>query len=71
MNNSGARWHNCEVIKSLGSPFEEGEPFFVPLELKLLIFSLCLCDSRMINLDRVVDDEVNGAERVDARWISA
>ena len=65
MDDAGPRWHNEEVIEGSLAPFEERESFLVPTKLKLFVLLLGISCAGGINLYRVIDDQVNRAERVD------
>lgn len=71
MHNTVAGRHNREVLESLLTPLEEGESFLVADELELFVFVLSVGRARNVNLDRVIDDEVHLAQRVDLARISA
>ena len=65
VHNTGAWWHNLEVVEGLGAPLEELEALAIALELELFVFLGGAGDTRGVHLDGVIDDEVDGAERVD------
>lgn len=71
MNNTVAWWDNAEVGEGGLAPLEEGKPLLVPIELDLLVLVLCVGSTGDIDLDRVVHNEVNLAERIDLAWITA
>ena len=71
MNNTVAWWDNAEVGEGGLAPLEEGKPLLVPIELDLLILVLGIGGTGDIDLDRVVNDEVNLAKRINLAWVSA
>ena len=71
MNNTVAWWNNLEVGEGGLAPLEEGKPLLVPIELDLLVLVLCVGSTGDIDLDRVIHNEVNLAERIDLAWITA
>jgi hypothetical protein len=41
------------------------------LELDLFVLSPSIFDSGFVDLNAVIDNQVNGAERIDLRWVSS
>ena len=70
MDNTGAWGNNLEVVEGFGAPLEELEAFSVSREFKLFVEVLGIVGAGGINLDRVIDDEVNGAKGVDFGRVS-
>ena len=65
MNNTRAGRHNFKVVECFRAPLEELEPFAVAREFGTLIKFKSARDSSLVNLDGVVNDEIDGAKRVD------
>jgi len=70
MDDTRARRHDLEVIESLGSPLEELEAFAVTEELELLVLFAGISNTSGIDGDGVINDKIDGAERVDLRGIA-
>ena len=70
MDNTRARRHDLEVIEGLGTPLEELEALAVSLELELLVSGASVTDTGGIDTDRVINDEIDGAKRVNLGRIS-
>ena len=71
MNNTVARWHNAEVAEGSLAPLEEGKSLLVPIELNLLILVLCVGSASDIDLDRVVNDEISLAKRINLARVAS
>ena len=71
MDDTRAWRHNLKVVEGLGAPLEELEALAVTLELELFVLLGGAGNTSGINLDGVIDDEVDGAERVDLGGITA
>ena len=71
MADAGVGRHDAEVVERLLAPAEERVALVVALELELA-FCPNACDVReLVDLHRVVDDEVGGRERVDLLGVAA
>ncbi len=71
MADAGAGRHDAEILEGLLAPFEEAVALLV-----LLIFALDVLAERArvaeeVDHDRVVDDEIDGHQRVDLRRVAA
>jgi hypothetical protein len=64
MDNTRARGYNLEVVEGFGAPLEELEALTVASELEFLVEVLGVECASSVDLDRVINDEVNGAEGV-------
>ena len=71
MDDTVSRWYDSEVLESGFTPLEEGESLLVSNEFELLIFVFGIGRARHIYLNRVVNDEINLAERIDLFGVSA
>ena len=71
MDDTRAGRNDLEVVKSLGSPLEELEALTVTLEFELLVGLGSILSASNIDLDGVIDDEIDWAERVDLGGVSA
>ena len=71
MDNTGAGWDNLEIVEGLGAPLEELEALAVTLELELFVLLGGAGDTSGIDLDGVIDDEIDGAERVDLARVAS
>lgn len=70
MDDTRARRHDLEVVESLGAPLEELEAFAVTSELETLVCFTGIANARGINLNGVINDEINWAERVDLAGVT-
>ena len=66
MDDSGARWDDLEVLEGGLSPAQEGVSLAVPLELELDVVRERKARGELVDLNRMVDDELCRQERVDA-----
>ena len=71
MDDTVAWRHDSEVVKGFLAPLEEGKAFLVAIELNFLVLVLSVEFSCHVDLNRVVNDQVDLAERVDFVWIAA
>jgi len=71
MDNTTSWWDNFEVVKSLGSPLQEFESFVVSLELKLFVSLSSSITSKSIDLNGVINNQIDWAERVNLSWVSS
>ena len=65
MDNTIAGWHDAEVLESGLTPLEEGKALFVAIELDCLVLIFSVCCASDINLNRVINDQIRLAKRVD------
>ena len=70
VDDTGTWWNDLEIVEGLGAPLKELEALAVPLELQLLVPLPGLGCTCSIHLHRMVNDQVDRAERVDLRWVS-
>src|SRR3546814_6637522 len=68
---AGARGHRLEIVEALRSPFQEVVAFAVAIIFDLDILLERLGVAEFVDHDAVVDDEVDGDERVDLRRVAA
>ena len=61
MDNTRTWRHDLEVIEGFGTPFEELEALTISMEFELFVLLGGSCNTSSIDLDRVIDDEVDGA----------
>ena len=71
MANAGAGRHDAEIVEGALSPFEEGVALAVAVILKLDIELEGLRACEEVDHDRMVDDEIDGSERIDLLRILA
>ena len=68
---AGARGHDREVVEGRLAPLEEGVALAVALVLERDVVGQRLRGAELVDDDRVVDDEVDGDERVDLLRVAA
>src|SRR5581483_5427104 len=61
------RWHDPQAVECLRPPLEEPVALAVAAELHLHIELECLIPAEVVDLDRVIDDEVDGNQRLHSR----
>ena len=71
MADAGARRHDAEVLERVLSPAQKDVALLVALELELGVDQERGLRAVLVDLHRVVDDEVDRLERVDALRIAA
>ena len=71
MDDTAAGWHNAEVVEGSGTPFQEFKSLVVALELDLFVLPPSVLNSGLVHLHRVIDDQIDRAERVDLLRIAA
>ena len=71
MDDAGGRRNDAEVVERVLSPLEELVALEVPLELALAVAKERFRRTEVVDLHGVVDDEVTGDERIDARRIAS
>src|SRR4029077_4162039 len=71
MADARARRHDAEVVQRVLPPSQELVPLAVALELLLGVDEKCCVAPVLVDLYRMVDDEVDRLQRVDALRISA
>jgi hypothetical protein len=71
VDDAGARGYDAEVGERLLAPAQELVALEIALELALDVELEGVGQAVGIDLDRVVDDEVDGLKRVDALWVAA
>jgi len=64
MDNTGAWWHNTEVVEGLGAPLKELEALLVTLKFHLLVELGGIERSGLVDLDGMINNKIDGAERV-------
>ena len=70
MDNTGARRNNLEVVESLGAPLQELESLAITREFEALVAVTGITNTSCIDLDGVINDEIDGAERVDLAGVT-
>ena len=68
---AGAGRDDGEIAEGALPPAQEGVAFFIALELLRGVQQECRRCAVFIDLNRVIDDEVGGLQRVDAPWVAA
>ena len=63
--------HDWKVFEGWLSPSQKLKSLFVSFKLFLFVFGEWICGSSRVNLDGVIDDQVDGAVRVDFWRISS
>lgn len=71
MDNTRAWRNNLEIVEGLGAPLKELESFPISGELELLVDGSGFRNTSSINLHGVIDDEIDGAERVDLARVAS
>ena len=71
MNNSWSRRDDAQIVECRRAPLEKFKSFIISFELNFLILDVGMFDSGDVNLDGVVDDQVDGAGRIDLIGISS
>ena len=71
VDDAGVRRHDLEVVERALSPAEERVALLVPLELELDVALDREPRRELVDLDGVVDDELDGDERVDLLRVAA
>ena len=71
MDNTGAWWHDLEVVEGLGAPFQELESLPIPIELDDLVLLGSVGGSEHVSLDGVIDDQIDWAQWIDFRWVTS
>ena len=71
VDDAGVRRHDLEVVERALAPAEEGVALDVPLELELDVAPDREPRRELVDLDGVVDDELDGDERVDLLRVAA
>ena len=71
VDDAGHRWHNPEVVEGLLAPFQKLVAFAVALELDLGVPRQGVRRGKEIHLNGVIDDQIDGDERVDPLRIAA
>ncbi len=71
MDNAGGRRDNAEVLERALAPFEELVALAIALELALGVEEKREGRAELIHLHRVIDDEIDGDNRVDALGAAA
>ena len=71
MADAGARRHDAEVVERVLSPAQEHVALAVALELHLGVDQERRVGAVLVDLHRVVDDEVDRLQRIDALRIAA
>jgi hypothetical protein len=66
VNDAGVGWNHLEIVERALSPAQERIPLTVAGELQLRIERKRVGATEVVDLDRVVDDQLDGLQRVDA-----
>ena len=70
MDNTGARRYNFKVVESLGAPLQELESLAITREFETLVAVAGITNASCIDLDGVINDEIDGAERIDLAGVT-
>ena len=65
VDDAGIGRDDSEILESVLSPAEKRVPLAIPLEFQLGVGRECVRRAGLIDLDRVVDDQLDRLERVD------
>ena len=68
---SGSGRHDAEVVKGVLAPFQEGVALHVALVFAVDVHLECARIAKLVNHDRVVDNQVNWSQRIDLLRVSA
>ena len=71
MDDAGAGWHDLEIAERRLAPAQERIPLAIALELDGRVALERIGRAVMIDLYRVVDDQLSGRERIDALRVAA
>ena len=71
MHDPGVRRHDAEIPERVLPPPQEGIPLPVSPELELCVQLKRVAAAEVIHLNRVIDDELDGLQRIDAIGIAA
>jgi hypothetical protein len=71
VDDARVRRDDAEAVEGRRAPAEERVALLVALELELRVPRECADAAERVDLDRVVDDELDGLERVDALRVAA
>jgi hypothetical protein len=66
MHDAGVRRNDLEVVECMLTPTKEGIPLPVARELELGIQRECILPTKVVDLHRVIDHELDRLQRVDA-----
>ena len=70
MDDAGVGGDDGEVVESGLAPAEEGVALFVALEFQERVCFKGLCGAELVDLYRVIDDQLDGLQRIDRRRIA-
>ena len=65
VNDPGGWWDNAKIVEGLLSPAKEPVAFLVAFEFSFDVVCECVDGGELVDLDRVINDEVAGDQRVD------
>ena len=71
VDDAGVRRHDLEVAERVLAPLEEAIALLVALELELGVLVERGLAAELVDLHRVIDDELDGLERVDLARVAA
>jgi hypothetical protein len=71
VDDSSVRRHYAEVVQRLLSPAQKRVALLIPLELEVGVDEQGRFASVLVDLHRVIDDEIDGLQRIDQSGISA
>ncbi len=71
MDDSRVRWHHAQVVERPLAPAQERVALLVSLELEIGVALESLRRPEHVDLDRVVDDQLSGNQRIDPVWLTA
>src|SRR5688572_21833667 len=70
MHDARHRRHNTEVAEGPLPPFQKFIPFAIAMEFHFRVACESVCGREEINLDRMVNDQIHGHQRIDLLWVA-
>ena len=71
MNDPGFGWHDFEVLERLLPPAQKAIPFLVATVLHVGVVLEGQLRAEVVHLHRMIDDQLDGLERVDPLRVAA
>ena len=71
MHDAGSGRHDQHVVKGRLRPFQQVVPLDIALEFKVDVSCQCAFRCEVVDLDRVIDNEIGVDYRIDDAWVAA
>ncbi len=71
VHDAGVGRHDGEVLEGCLSPAQEGVTLLVAMELQVGVELQGLRGTKLVDLHRVIDNQLGRLQRIDQRWVSA